>query len=271
MKKKIKKILVRVLFVVLFLHIALCALFYFFQERVIFFPTTLNKEYVYEFDGEYEEINLPVDDNISLNALLFKTKSDTLKGCILYFHGNAGTLKMWGNLASFYTNLGYDIMFLDYRGFGKSDGKITSEKQLFEDNQIVYDWLKQRYEEENIVVIGFSIGTGMAAKLASDNNPRTLILKAPYYQLTDVIHEFSPVVPGSLVRYKLETYKYLQACKMPVYIFHGTEDWTINCENSEKLQKHLKDTDRYIPLHGLGHNAIPHNAVYQAEVTKILE
>lgn len=265
-----KKIIFRILLVLFFLYIALCAFFYFFQERVIFFPTKLDKNYVYQFKGEFEEINIPVGNNLSLNTLLFKTNSDTVKGCILYLHGNAGTLKMWGSLAPYFINQGYDIMFLDYRGFGKSEGSIKGEDQLFRDNQIVYDTLKHRYAEQNIVVVGFSIGTGMATKLAADNNPRILVLKAPYYELTGVVQEFCPVIPDFLVRYKLETYKYVQQCKMPIYVFHGTDDWTINYKNSVKLQKHLKDTDQLITLHDEGHNGIPDNEQYQTEMAKIL-
>lgn len=265
-----KKILFRVLFVLLFLYIALCVFFYFFQERVIFFPTKLDKNYAYQFEGDFEEINITSENGISINTLLFKTNSDTLKDCILYLHGNAGTLKMWGNMASQYTGLGYDILFLDYRGFGKSDGKIIDEEQLFRDNQVVYDTLKQRYGEQNITIIGFSIGTGMAAKLAADNDPRMLILKAPYYELTDVVQEFCPVIPDFLVRYKLETYKYLQECKMPIYVFHGTDDWTINHNNSIKLKQLLKDSDRLILLQDVGHNTIPENGQFCSELAKIL-
>jgi pimeloyl-ACP methyl ester carboxylesterase len=90
---------------------------------------------------------------------------------IFYLHGNAGSLNTWGEVAKRYTELKYDVFMLDYRGYGKSEGSIHSQKQFHEDIQMAYDEMKKTYKESNIVVLGYSIGTGPAAKLASLNHP----------------------------------------------------------------------------------------------------
>ena len=94
---------------------------------------------------------------------------------------------------------------LDYSGYGKSEGSIEGQTQLFEDVQKAYDEMKRKYKEESIVVLGYSVGTGLATKLASDNHPKLLILQAPYYSLTDMVRHTYPVIPTFLLKYKFRT------------------------------------------------------------------
>ena len=104
---------------------------YFNQEKLIFHPDKLETNFKYNFEGNYEEQFFKMEDGTQLNGLLFK--ADSSKGLIFYLHGNAGSLETWGEIASNYTNLNYDIFILDYRGFGKSEDVISSESQFFSD------------------------------------------------------------------------------------------------------------------------------------------
>ena len=124
---------------------AVCGVLYFVQEKLIFFPEKLEKEYKFGFNETFEELNFKTGDNVLLNGILFK--ADTSKGLIFYLHGNAGSLKSWGEIARTYTDLNYDLFMLDYRGYGKSEGAISSQDQLFRDIQTVYDNLKTKYDE----------------------------------------------------------------------------------------------------------------------------
>lgn len=264
-----KKILIWIICVLLFLQISFCALFYFFQESFIFHPTKLSKEYTFNFNQGFEEINIKTQDNIVLNGLLFKTDSIS-KGVIFYLHGNAGALDSWGHQAPLYTQLGYDIFFLDYRGFGKSEGKITSQEQLLKDVQSAYDEINKRYKKDEIIILGFSIGTGPAAYLASVNNPSKLILQAPYYNLTSVIHDICPIIPDFLIRYKLEVNEYISKCEMPIIIFHGDNDNIIDYNNSVRLNELLKESDTFITLPNESHIGISSNEIYKQKLAEIL-
>ena len=124
----IKKALLKFFMILLTLFIVVCGLLYFFQEKLIFFPENLDKDFKFSFDQKFEEINFKTQDNHLLNGILFM--SDSSKGLIFYLHGNAGSLNTWGEVAQTYTDLNYDVFMLDYRGFGKSEGKINSQKQL---------------------------------------------------------------------------------------------------------------------------------------------
>lgn len=250
------------------LYILIVGALYFNQEKVIFFPQKLTKSYVFKFDQKFEEFNIKVNDGKILNGLLFP--ADSSKGLIFYLHGNAGNLGSWGEVAETYTKLHYDVFMLDYRSFGKSEGVINSQNQLFEDHQIVYSELKKRYSESEIIVLGYSIGTGFAAKLAATNHPKLLILQAPYYNLTEMMKQHFSFIPTFILKYKLASNEYLKSCKMPVVIFHGNKDEVIKYDSSLKLKEEFKKQDTLIILEGQGHNGMSDNPDYKLALRKIL-
>ena len=264
MKKLIKKILITLIGIYIFI----CGFLYFFQEKIIFFPDKLHKTYQFQFGNNAKELNFKTKDEKLINGILFQVEKP--KGLIFYLHGNAGSLESWGNVAKLYNELNYDVFILDYRGFGKSEGKIYSQEQLFQDNQIIYNQLKTKYNEKNIIVLGYSIGTGLAAKLASQNNPKLLILQAPYYNLTDMMKQKFSFIPTFILKYKFATNDYLKSCKMPVIIFHGDQDQVIYYGSSKKLEKEFKNGDKLISLTGQGHNGMTDNFEYQIAMAKIL-
>jgi pimeloyl-ACP methyl ester carboxylesterase len=264
-----KKTALKVLTIVVGFCLIVCGILFFFQEKLIFFPQKLEKGYKFNFDQKFEEINIKTKDKKLLNGILFK--ADSSRGLIFYLHGNAGSLNSWGGVAKTYTDLNYDVFILDYRGYGKSEGSIEGQGQLFQDIQTVYDELKHKYSEDKIIVLGYSIGTGLAAKVASVNNPRLLILQAPYYSLTDMMRHTYPIIPTFVLKYKLETDTYIRDCKMPIVIFHGDQDEVIYYGSSLKLKEAFKREDTLITLIGQGHNEMTENQDYKIEIKKILQ
>ena len=248
------------LLVLLVVYILIAGFMYFFQENMIFFPERLDESYSFNFDVPFEEQYIKSTDGAELHGILFK--ADSSRGLIFYLHGNAGSLRRWGDIADTYTKMNYDVFMLDYRGYGKSEGRINNEKQLYKDNQVVYDFLKSKYPEDNIIILGYSIGTGPAAELAASNKPGLLILQAPYYSLTDMMQRYYPFLPTGILKYKFETYKYLGKIEAPIVIFHGDEDEVIYYGASLKLQDMFKETDTLIRLEGQRHNGMSDNKEY---------
>lgn len=252
----------------LIFYIVICISLYFFQEKLIFFPDKLDKNYQFLFQQPFREINIQTKDGKRLNGLLFT--SDNTKGLIFYLHGNAGALDSWGAVAKRYTGLNYDVFILDYSGYGKSEGAIKSEAKLFEDIQRAYEEMTKRYQETGIIVMGYSIGTGPATWLASVNQPKLLILHAPYYSLTDMMRHTYPIIPTFILKYKFRTNEYIKECKMPVVIFHGDRDEIIYYGSSLKLKNAMKPVDTLITLHGHGHNGITDHPEYVRAISKLL-
>ena len=263
-----KKLLINTIILLSACYIILCAALFFFQEKLIFFPEKLSKDFKFSFPGKFEELTIQAGNNTLLNAVLFK--SDRTKGLIFYLHGNAGSINSWGDIAGTYTAMNYDLLLLDYRGYGKSEGSITNQEELFDDLQTAYDTIRSRYDENKIIVLGYSIGTGPAAKLASTNSPKLLILQAPYYNLSDLMRRTYPIIPTFLLKYKFRTDEFIKGCKMPVVIFHGDRDEVIYYQSSLKLKELMKNTDTVITLKGQGHNGITDNSDYKSAIKKIL-
>lgn len=263
-----EKLLLMIFKIIFILYFLICGLLFLLQEKLIFFPDKLDVNFKFNFDQKFEEISIKTEDDKILNGLLFK--SGIVKGLIFYLHGNAGSLNSWGDLAKTYTDLNYDVFILDYRGYGKSQGSISSQDQLFQDVQNAYNKMKERYNEDKIIVLGYSIGTGPATKVASMNQPKLLILQAPYYSLIDIMKHTYPIIPTFILKYKFETCKYIKDCKMPIVMFHGNQDEVIYYNSSIKLKQMIKKTDMLITLNGQGHNGITDNPEYRQAIQKLL-
>lgn len=239
------------------------------QEELLFSPDFLSKDYQFEIDTNFEEINIKTNDNESLNCLLFK--SDSSKGLVLFFHGNSGSNADWTSEYNYYAGLGYDYMITDYRGFGKSTGAITSQEQVLNDALLVLDSISKRYNKESIIIVGYSFGCAIAAYVASQREVKTLVLLSPFYSLLEIKNQIYPLFPNFMLKYDLETYKYLDEVDEEILIFHGIDDRLISIESSMKLKKHLKDYDKYVQLRNQGHPGITKNPDYKARLKSELE
>jgi pimeloyl-ACP methyl ester carboxylesterase len=251
-----------------FLYLIYVSYVYFNQEEMIFPASRLAKDYKFKFNPDFEELNIPSFDKTNLNGLLFKVANP--KGLVFYLHGNGDSVDSWGHIADFYTGLGYDIFILDYRGYGKSDGEIENQEQFLNDVSFAYTALAAKYNPDQIVIIGYSIGTGAATYLASSKNPKALILQAPYYNFLEFCGTRAPYIPNFLKKFTFETNKYIVNVKAPIYIFHGDQDRLIPKENSVRLQKLLKPTDSLFILHDVGHGGINDNEDFQQKLATIL-
>jgi pimeloyl-ACP methyl ester carboxylesterase len=242
---------------------------YFLQDFFIFKPEKLKQDFRFQYDIPFREVNFDVAAGVRINGLHFYR--DQPKGLILYFHGNTRSIKGWAKYAKDFYRYDYDVLLVDYRGFGKSTGK-RGETGMHEDMQFIYNSLAKEYAEDHLIVYGRSLGSGFAAKLAADNHPRYLILDSPYYNFTKVIERFLPILPIRFVlRYHFRTDRWLQKVNCPVYIIHGTRDWLIPIRHSEQLQKINPRKITLIRIHGGGHNNLTRFDEYHNFIRDILK
>ena len=251
------------------IYVIIVSYVYFNQVGMVFQSAKLPKEYQFDYQQKFEELNIESFDGVRLNGLLFKAENS--KGLVFYLHGNAGTLETWGKMAKIYTRLGYDIFILDYRGFGKSEGEIENEDQLNKDVSIVYKSLAKRYPENKIIITGYSIGSGLATILASQHHPKALILQSPYYSFTELSGSRVRFFPDFLKKFHLETFRYLPKVKAPIYIFHGIDDELIPYENSVRLNQLLKSKGSFYPLKDQGHIGMNENSDFQKQLQIIVK
>lgn len=241
---------------------------HFFQEKLLFLPTTLEQDYQYESQYVFEELFLKTDKDVTINALHFKVEKP--KGVILYFHGNAGDLSRWGNITEYFVEKNYDVLVMDYRTYGKSTG-VLNEEALYQDAQYCYSYLLKQYSETDITLYGRSLGTGIASYLASKNNPKQLILETPYYSILDVAKDRFPMLPvKQLLKYHFPTFAFLPESTCPVTIIHGTEDSVVPYASSRKLLDLNLNHLMFVTVKGGNHNDLVDFNAYHDAINNLL-
>ncbi len=255
--------------IILAVYIIASIALYYLQEYFIFKPEKLDRDFQFHYNNQVvEEYNLETRDGATINGLHFKVEDP--KGVVLYLKGNSKSIKGWGKFAVDFTRHRYDVFMLDYRGFGKSTGR-RSFKAIKRDLQFVYNKIRDRVDEKYIIVYGRSMGSGFATKLASINNPRMLILDAPYYSLNKVAGKFIPFMPISLImRYPIPTYKWLKYVNCPIHIIHGTQDKLIPFKSSVKLSKIRPKLTRLYTVIGGGHKNLNNFESYHKMLGEII-
>ncbi|MDC7993635.1 alpha/beta hydrolase [Altibacter sp. HG106] len=250
-------------------YVLLVAFLYVSQEKMLFLPDPLPSDFQYCFATAFEEINVEVDDSVTLNALHFS--SENPKGILVYYHGNAGDLSRWGRVMQDYIAYGYDVLVYDYRSYGKSSGSID-ETKFYLDAQKIYDVAKRYFSEEEITVYGRSLGTTFATFVASKNQPRQLILEAPFFSIEDVAKRRFPIIPvGSLLKFHMPTYAFMREVACPVTIFHGTEDPIVPISSGRRLFDSIpKGLGSFHELPEVGHMRVRKHPQYEPLMKALL-
>ncbi len=233
---RLKKLMVISISVISILYVAFCILFYTSQENFLFPAKKIADDYKINSSLNFEELTLKVSDDVQLSGILFNANQP--KGIVLHFHGNEQNILDMESLAKPLIGMGYSFVSMDYRTYGKSTGKL-SEENLFLDAKLFLELLEKRgWKQSDIILMGHSIGTGIATQLASISNTKALILYAPYYTFKDLISEKMPILPiGMLIKYPLNSAKYMESVNCPVLILHGTLDELVPINHAKKLSK----------------------------------
>lgn len=253
---------------VLVLYVLLCTVMYFAQEKAVFNPYPLSESQSF---GVGEEVEIPLEEGLSMNCLMIRTPEPTSKGVILYLHGNRGNIGFGIYQSRHMKGRGYDVFIPDYRSYGKTEGSMQSESQVLLDVKIVYEYLKKQYEESKICVIGYSLGTGMASYLASEYEPKHLVLIAPFTSLVDIKNQFFWFIPDFLMKYQLRSEEFLKEVKCPITLVHGTNDRVVAYKYSQALAKIKPAQTRLFTVEGENHRGIIFDPVLRDALDEILK
>jgi alpha-beta hydrolase superfamily lysophospholipase len=236
------------------------------QEKLLFHPRTLPADHRFNFGDDVHEVFIDVP-GARLHALHLRLPAPD--GVVFYLHGNAGHLQSWFVNTDVYRRANLDLFMLDYRGFGKSTGRIESQAQLQADVGAAWQHVAARYEGRHRVFIGRSLGTGLAAALAAEVQPELTVLISPYESIQALAGEIYPWVPGALLRYPLRTDEILPMLKGPVLLLHGDRDATIPVEHSRRLLA-AAPKSRLVVIEGAGHNDLQAFEAYRQALAEAL-
>ena len=241
---------------------------YWLQARFFYLPERLPANFAFAYPDLEEELWLTTEDDIRINGLYFRTPHPR-RGAVLYLHGNAGSLRGWAGERFPLTRRGYDVLMIDYRGYGKSEGTPT-EAGLYTDAHAAYAWLRERHAPEEIVVYGRSLGSGPATQLATEVAARHLILETPFYSLESVAREkVSWLWLPFAFSHRYENGKKLSDIKMPVDIFHGTADRVVPYANAVRLRPLMPEAN-FTTVPGGGHSGLVDYPMVRGVLDRVL-
>ena len=216
------------------------------QERLLFHPTPLPADHRFNLPADVHETTIDVP-GARLHALHLRLPQPD--GLVFYLHGNAGNLENWFVNLDFWRGLNVDLFMVDYRGYGKSTGRIASQAELLADVQAAWQAVTPAYAGRPVVLAGRSLGTGLAAHLAADlavtqpavQRPAALLLVSPYTSLQALAAQHYPLAPGALLRYPMRTDAALQTLaaapgpRPALVLLHGGLDAVIPASQSDAL------------------------------------
>lgn len=265
-----RKIFIKWLKIVFAAYLAAGILLYFLQDKLLFHPTPLPPDYRFQFEKPFNEVLLPVNDEKNLSIIRFTVPDSTCRGVVLFFHGNKENVERYSGYSDIFTRNGYEVWMMDYPGFGKSTGK-KDEASLYHDAAVFYKLARGRFSPDSIILYGKSLGSGIAAQLATIRDCRRLILESPYYSMDALAAHYAFIYPVSwLLHYHFPTNEFLAEVRSPVALFHGSADKVIPDKQSARLLKLAPPGSERISIEGGGHNDLYSFPLFQKKLDSLL-
>ena len=257
----ILKVLIVIYVVVLFLA-------YFLQERLIFFSQPISNPYVFQF----REHEITFDrKRVSLHGWFVNTGISAASPLIIYYGGNAEEVS--GNLLTLDQFPPASFLLLNYRGYGNSQGK-PNEKNLVQDALFVFDELVngQGIDPSHIVLMGRSLGSGVAVQVAAERKVRGVILVTPFDSLVNVAKSHYPIFPvGYLIKHRFDSLQHAGEIKYPALALLGESDRVIPNKHSQALIDAWGGPMKSVLIQGADHNDIQLFPEYWSAITDFLK
>jgi len=223
------------------------------QDRLVFFPQPLTA--TTQLPGHAKTLDLVAGDGTRLSGYLIAATPRPAP-TLIYFGGNAEEIS--STLADARWPRTWSIAGLNYRGYGRSEGK-PGEQAIVADALALFDALARNpdIDARRIVVVGRSLGTGVAARVAAERPVAGAILVSPYDSLVEVGRGHYPWLPVSwLLRHRFDSLAAARAARVPLLAIVGSEDGIIPASRSRALYDAWPGPKRWLALEGAGHNDI---------------
>jgi len=218
-----------------------------FEDSFIYFPS---KGGVGPSPGE--DISLTAADGVRLHAWYAAEPAARLS--ILWFHGNAGNLEDRRGMFRSLRQLPANVLVVDYRGYGKSEGK-PSEAGLYLDARAAWDWLSARTPPGRIVILGKSLGSGPACELASRVPCGGLVVQSAFTSAPDMAWRVVPLFPARwFMRTKFDNLSKVPGIACPKLFIHSRDDEVIPFRMGERLYAAASEPREHAWFDGAGHN-----------------
>ncbi len=253
-------------------YVLLLAIVFLFQRNLLYHPSVNNylKDKITNEPTEIEKVKITTMDNIDLVGWFYNKNIEKFK-TILFFHGNAGSLENRTYKLNHFKNLNLNFLIIAWRGFSGNAGK-ANEVGLYNDAESAIKWLQSKgVTEQNIILYGESLGTGVAIEVAQNKNYAGIILESPYTSMVNVGKKYYPFFPVSLLlKDKFESYKKIKKVSVPVLVLHGKEDKIVPFSMGKKIYE-LANEPKFFYSQEYGDHMIDYDAGLLTTLKKFIQ
>lgn len=222
-------------------------------NEVAFHPNTTNVLLPHELPEAAQELEIITEDGVLLNSLFLSDESS--EKLVIYFHGNAGNLySRIPNLVQIHA-AGVNVLGLGYRGYGKSEGS-PSEQGFYLDGKTIFQYAQEQlgFSQQDIFILGRSIGTTVAIETAQQKDIAGLILITPLTSARDMVKENALAIFSSLAGNAFNNIGKLGNLRAPLLVVHGTEDDITPYFMGVEIFENASVEKQLVTIEGAGHN-----------------
>jgi len=251
---RVKKMAASAGIILLIAYSIIIGTMYLKQDSMIYFPEKDIQQTPQSINLGYNEVGFKTKDGINISGWYIPASPGTEKNIILFCHGNAGNISHVMEYIREFHEMGFNTLFFDYRGYGKSDGKPSEEGTYF-DAEAAWDYLiQQGNSPEKIIIYGQSLGGAIAAELALRKNPVALIIESSFTSIPELAMDLYPWLPVKILsKYHYSTISKIGLIKSPKLIIHSPDDEIVPFKHGRMLYEKASQPRDFLEIKG-GHN-----------------
>ncbi len=261
--------MLKILMIVPAIYLVLLVLLFLFQRGLIYFPAPLD-DFQKRYHLPYEQISIPSEDGLEIKSWI--TSGDPDKKTFLFFHGNAGNAAHRIPMLKELYQAGHTVVLAEYRGYGDNPGKPTEMDIISDAERLMDHLISEGTSEQDIVLMGRSLGTGPATNLATKYDVAALVLVSPYSSFPDVAASTYPYFPvRTLMHDKFDSKSIIKEVKAPKLMFHGEFDRILPLEFGLALYEVAEGEKHFERILMRGHNNLDMQKINNAILKFILD
>lgn len=247
-------------------------------NRLFYFPTKDEPATPEKWGFKYEDVTFKSADGTELHGWFLNARADKPKGTVVFSHGNAGSIGHHLGFVMWFVEAGYQVFMYDYRGFGKSGGKVNREGMV-NDVKAAFEYVRSRpdVDEEKLVSYGHSLGGAKSVTAIAEDRPeglRAIIIDGTFASYRDMAKRVGGEFGASMISDELSPKDFIPLIKkMPLLVVHGEKDEVVPFNQGKQLFDLANEPKTLFEVKGGGHgNSLSRDAgAYRKQVLQWLE